>query len=382
MSSSEILYDAFNRYFDRGIAAKDAGDLPTAKSQLVLAAETLKKLADESSGELKRTRQERVLRILETVENLGAPRKSGGGTKSRPEPSDGGGSRQEDTETDWVSAKVPDFTFKDVAGLEDVKQAARDMIIDPFIYPDLYKKHGLKSGGGIMMFGLPGTGKTTIAKAIAGEVKGKFYVVKCSDIFSKWVGEAERNLRNLFQTARAEERAVIFFDDCDAIGSGRSNENDVTGKKVLTELLVQMDGADSDNKNLLLLAATNAPWNMDGALTRPGRFDQFLEVPLPDAKAREFLIKREFKTAQTDNIDIAEMVFATAGYSGADIVGVCNFAKRQSLRRDKEARERRGEENAKVTSEDTAVALMHTRSSIRKADRDRLEQFKRENSPA
>lgn len=383
MSDSGLLYDTFMRYLNRGIAARDAGDFASAKTQLLLAAETLNKLADVSSGELKKRRQERVISILETVETLGTPPASAGGAKHLPEAGRAeNGERREDTETEWISAKVPEITFKDIAGVEDVKRAARDMIIDPFIYPDLYKKHGLKPGGGIMMYGLPGTGKTSIAKAIAGEVKGKFYIVRNSDIYSKWVGEAERNIRNLFDTARAQERAVILFDDCDAIGGGRNNDNDVTGKKVLTELLVQMDGADSDNKNLLLLAATNAPWNMDGALTRPGRFDRFLEVTLPDVKAREFLFKRELKAAATDNIDIAELAYLTEGYSGADIVGICNEAKRLSLQRDKDARRNQREENSKITQEDLSKALRNTKSSIRKADRERLEKYKTDNSLA
>lgn len=383
MSNNELLYDAFNRYFDRGISAKDAGDTATAKAQLILAAEALKKLADQSTGDLKRSRQQRVIRILETVERLGEKNPNLGGTKAKPNLDDreNPSNRQEESETNWVSAAIPDMSFSKVAGLDKVKQAAKDMIIDPFNYPDLYEKHRIKSGGGIMMFGLPGTGKTTIAKAIAGEVNGNFYNVKCSDIFSKWVGESERNIRNLFAAARSQKRSVIFFDDCDAISGGRNNDSDITGKKVLTELLVQLDGAESDNSNLLLLAATNTPWNVDSALTRTGRFEHFFEIPLPDDEAREFLINRELRFNQMDaDIDIAEMVYLTEGYSGADIVGVCNYAKRLSLQRDKNAREQGAEENSQITQEDITVALQNTRSSIKKSDLEKLEKFKRDNS--
>lgn len=383
MANNEILYDAFKRYFDRGIAAKDAGDIPAAKSQLLLAAETLKKLADNTSGELRLKRLERVNRILETVEMLEEKKSDMGGTKLKPSTKgqSGAAPNRESTETEWESATIPDMDFSKVAGLEEVKKAAKDMIIDPFIYPDLYQKHGLASGGGIMMYGLPGTGKTTIAKAIAGEVGGKFYNVKCSDVFSKWVGEAERNIRNLFAIARSQERAVIFFDDCDAISGGRNSDSDVTGKKVLTELLVQLDGAESDNSTLLLLAATNVPWSVDSALTRTNRFDLFMEIPLPDAAAREFLINRELRFSQTDDdIDIAEMVYYTEGYSGADIVGVCNNAKRLSLQRDKDARDIGAEENSKITQEDITEALQKTRSSIKKIDVLKLEKFKADNS--
>ncbi len=380
--NSELLYDAFNRYYERGITARDAGDIFTAKAQLLLAAETLRKLADLSSGNLKRTRQQRVIKILELIENLNISNSNPNGVKTSLNKSVAGSiASLDNTETDWVSATIPDMGFSKVAGLETVKQAARDMIIDPFKCPDLYEKHGLKSGGGIMMYGLPGTGKTTVAKAIAGEVEGKFYNVKCSDIFSKWVGEAERNIRNLFAVARSQKRAVIFFDDCDAISGGRSEGSDVTGKKVLTELLVQLDGVESDNTNLLLLAATNAPWNVDSALTRTGRFDYFIEIPLPDEVAREFLIKREFKFVQTDvDIDIAEMVYYTKGYSGADIVGVCNYTKRLSLQRDKVAREQGEEENSIIMQEDITEALKNISSSIKKTDLIKLAKFKLDNS--
>lgn len=383
--SNEFHYDAFNRYFEKGIAAKNAGNIELAKSQLLLAAESLKKLADASTGELRRTRQERVLRILEAVEELENEGKNAkpGSTKFRPNNpgKKDDNVKTEESETEWVAASIPAMDFSKVAGLEEVKQAAKNMIIDPILYPDLYAKHNLKTGGGIMMYGLPGTGKTTIAKAIAGEVKGKFYNVKCSDIFSKWVGEAERNIRNLFITARKQERSVIFFDDCDAFGAGRGEGSDTTSRKVLTELLVQIDGVDSDNSNLLLLASTNAPWNMDGALIRTGRFDRFLEIPLPDDDARDFIIKRELESSQLDpDIDFAEIINKTKNYSGADLVGICNYVKGLSLNRDKEARIKGLPETSVITHEDFIIAIGKIRSSIKLSDVEKLEDFKAENN--
>ncbi|MCL2621708.1 MAG: ATP-binding protein [Firmicutes bacterium] len=380
-NNAEILYDAFNKYFTKGIEAKEQGNINLAKSQLIMAAETLKKLADISTGELKRTRSERVLKILQTVEALDAQvvsTGSGGGSAQR-----GGGSntkQQDTTETMFTASTNPNMNFSKVAGLDDVKQAARDMIINPLKHSDLFSKHKLSSGGGILMYGLPGTGKTTIAKAIAGEVKGAFFNVKCSDIMSKWVGEAERNIRNLFEEARKHPLSIIFFDDFDSIGKKRSIDGDPTASKVLAELLVQMQGFEEHDSKILVIAATNLPWEIDTALMRPGRFNKRLYIPLPDEKGREFLIKRELEDIPlAKDISIADIVKQTNEYNGADVVELCNYVKRLSLNRDLEAREKGLEENSQVTQVDLLTALKNVKSSARNSDKIKLEQFMNDN---
>ena len=203
-------------------------------------------------------------------------------------------------------------------------------MINPVKYPDKYKMYGKKSGGGVLLYGPPGTGKTMIAKAIAHEVGAKFYAVKGSDIVSKWVGESEKNINSLFEEANKQDRAIIFIDEMDNL-LGRRGVDTHNDKRV-NEFLQQIDGFAGRNQNLLLLGATNRPWDIDSAATRSGRFSQKIYLPLPDAPARKFMLEKNMKNVPVvDDFDIDRVVEQTENYSGADIEELCDRAKDEPL---------------------------------------------------
>ena len=203
-------------------------------------------------------------------------------------------------------------------------------MINPVKYPEKYKLYNKKTGGGVLLVGPPGTGKTMIAKAIACEVGAKFYAVKGSDVVSKWVGESEKNINSLFETARADDLAIIFIDEMDSL-IGRRGVDTHNDKRV-NEFLQQIDGFSGKSPNLLLLGATNRPWDIDGAALRPGRFSQKIYVPLPDAPARKFMFEKSLKGAPVSgDVNVDELVSLTDGYSGADIEEVCDRAKEDPL---------------------------------------------------
>ena len=282
--------------------------------------------------------------------------------------------KKNDSETEWKAVKVPDVSFNDVAGLDDVKKSIEEKIILPRKYPDIYKNYKIKSGSGILLYGLPGTGKTMIAKATAHEVNAPFYQVKCSDISSKWVGESERNIKNLFDTARQHKTAVIFFDEFDSIASSRKDDNSASRNSVVNELLTQIQGFnDSDNSTLLLIAATNKPWLIDSALLRPGRFGERICVPLPDKKSRKYLIDMCLKDIPiSKNLDIDKIVEYTEGFSGADITEFCTRMKDNPLRKSIASN---GKKMFEIQNEDFEYAKIKVKSSITFADMQALEKF-------
>lgn len=376
-NNSEILYEAFQIYYKRGLEAKECGNIKEAKRQLTSAAEALGKLAAASTGELKKARQERALRLIEIVESMSdgsvEERRADEATKKKPAGKDEKKRDSDGSETEWLSAEIPDVRFSDVAGLDEVKLAVRQRIIYPRMHPELYRRFDKKIGGGILMYGLPGTGKTMIAKAIAAEVGAKFYSVRCSDIVSKWFGEAEKNIRNLFQTARDAGEAVIFLDEFEALGAKRSG-GDSAMNRLVPELLTQIQGFSDSDGALLIMAATNRPWDIDSAFMRSGRFNERLYIPLPDEEARRFLIEKSFKRVPVSaDIDIADLVYSTEGYSGADIVELCEACKIMPIER---AIAKGRDDGEIVTQEDVEEAKRKVKSSIQKADVELLEKFR------
>ncbi len=225
-----------------------------------------------------------------------------------------------------------DVTFADVGGLAEVKQAIEMKIIKPFLDPHLFARFRKKAGGGILLYGPPGCGKTFIARATAGECKAKFVSVHISDILGSYVGESEQNLHAVFTTARAQKPSVLFFDELDTLGYSRGKSQSHAMRGVIDQLLVEMDGMESDADKLLIIGATNMPWDVDAAFKRPGRFDKMLFVPPPDEPARRtiFSLKLGDKPAALDvNLDV--LAQRTDLYSGADIDNVVELATERVL---------------------------------------------------
>jgi ATP-dependent 26S proteasome regulatory subunit len=217
--------------------------------------------------------------------------------------------------------------FDDVAGLDDLKRTIRLQIIEPFLRPGLFEKFRKKAGGGVLLYGPPGCGKTMVAKAVASECNAEFLSVGISDVLNMYIGESERNLAVIFDKARHHRPCVLFFDEIDALAFSRSKANSEHTRQVVNEFLSQLDGFGTDNQSVLILAATNMPWDVDPAMKRPGRFSRQVFVPPPDPAARAHLVELKLRGVPSEGIDAAAIAAITSHYSGADLEGVVELAK-------------------------------------------------------
>jgi SpoVK/Ycf46/Vps4 family AAA+-type ATPase len=219
------------------------------------------------------------------------------------------------------------ISFADVGGLENVKRDIERRIIAPFKQSGLLTRFRKKSGGGVLMYGPPGCGKTMIARATAGECGARFQAVAISDILDPYWGVAEQRLTSIFEQARNNTPTILFFDEIDALGSKRSGHTSTHISQMVSHFLAQMDGVSQRNDGVLVLAATNIPWSMDSAFLRPGRFDRLFFVPPPDAKAREAILLMELAGRPSEaNIRFDKITAATSGYSGADLAQIVETA--------------------------------------------------------
>ena len=227
----------------------------------------------------------------------------------------------------------PKATFRDVGGMEALKEEIRLKIIHPLEHPDLYKAYGKTVGGGILMYGPPGCGKTHLARATAGEIKAGFLSVGISDVLDMWIGNSERNLHELFEQARRNTPCVLFFDEVDALAASRADMRHSGARHLINQFLAELDGMNASNEGVLILAATNAPWHVDAAFRRPGRFDRILFVPPPDAPARSSILRILTKGKPLDpGLDLDHLAKKTEGFSGADLKAVVDVSVENKLR--------------------------------------------------
>jgi SpoVK/Ycf46/Vps4 family AAA+-type ATPase len=220
----------------------------------------------------------------------------------------------------------PDSGFEDVGGMEELKEEIRMKIIHPIKHADMFAAYGKAIGGGILMYGPPGCGKTHLARATAGEINAGFISIGINDVLDMWIGNSEKNLHELFEQARSNAPCVMFFDEVDALGASRSDMKTSAGRHLINQFLSEMDGIESSNEGVLILAATNAPWHLDSAFRRPGRFDRILFVPPPDVEARAAILRILLKGKPVDNVDHVHIAKKSKDLSGADLKAVVDVA--------------------------------------------------------
>jgi len=252
--------------------------------------------------------------------------------KSKVQPKDEESSKLQEGLMSAIVTEKPNVKWEDIAGLENAKKALQEAVILPIKYPQFFDN--LRTPWkGILLYGPPGTGKTFLAKACATEAEGTFFSVSSADLVSKWVGESEKLIKNLFAMAREKKPAIIFIDEIDSLVSNRSDGENEASRRVKTEFLVQMQGVGHEDKGILVLGATNIPWGLDPAIRR--RFEKRIYIPLPEKPAREYLLRKlTNKTKHTLNEeDFSELGERTEGFSGADISILVRDACYEPLRK-------------------------------------------------
>jgi transitional endoplasmic reticulum ATPase len=210
-------------------------------------------------------------------------------------------------------------TFEQVGGLDAVKKAIHRTIVLPFQRPDLYERYGRRAGGGVLLYGPPGCGKTLLARATAGECGVPFLNVRMEDVLDPMYGVSERRLHDAFTDARLRAPCVLFIDELDAIAFARRKQSGSAGRALVDQLLQELDAIGSDNQGMLVLAATNAPWDVDDALKRPGRFDRVVFVSPPDEPARRRILELALADRPVGQVDLDRLVKTTPLFSGADL---------------------------------------------------------------
>jgi len=258
-----------------------------------------------------------------------------------------------------VLVEVPNVRWLDVGGLEDVKQQLKEAVEWPMKNPEAFKRLGVRPPRGILLYGPPGTGKTMLAKAVATESEANFILVKGPELLSKWFGESEKAVREVFKKARQTSPTVIFFDEIDSLAPRRTGgEDNHATERVVNQLLTEMDGLE-DLYDIVIIGATNRPDMLDTALLRPGRFDRLILTPVPDEKARLEIFKVHTASMPLKDVDLEKLAKLAVGYVGADIQAVCREAAILALRSDMSAKS--------VTESNFLDAMKKTKASVSKS---------------
>jgi transitional endoplasmic reticulum ATPase len=238
----------------------------------------------------------------------------------------------ESLQEEFQDLERPTINFDHVGGMQKVKDEIKIKIIQPLAHPELYKAYGKKIGGGILLYGPPGCGKTHLARATAGQIQASFISIGIHDVLDMWMGNSEKKLHEMFELARRQAPCVLFFDEIDALGASRSDMRHSSSKTLINQFLTELDGIQSSNDGVLVLGATNAPWHLDSAFRRPGRFDRIIFVSPPDQEGRESILKIILKDKPLDNIDYTQLSKQTSEFSGADLKAIVDVAIEEKLR--------------------------------------------------
>jgi len=317
----------------------DEGNIARARVEYIKCAQLLEHLAQLSPQERKGELLNRSQKFRDIAEGLqeGTIKIYTNGIKpaeqERPTRSDK--EQRGERARSLILAQKPSIKFADIAGLETVKENIKEAIIYPFKYPAEYQYFGVKPGGGILLYGPPGCGKTMLAAAAAAECDAIFINLKVSDIKDKYVGESEKNIKEVFTVARSHDKAILFFDEIDSLGGERAGSSEGHERSLVSELLAQMDGLEAKDsvRKYLVLAATNRPWDVDIALRRSGRFDTTVFVSHPDFAARKKILQLNLKDKPLSaSLDLEELARKTEGYASSEITAMCQRAAKIPLR--------------------------------------------------
>lgn len=225
----------------------------------------------------------------------------------------------------------PKLSFSDVGGMEALKEEIRMKILYPLQHPELFRAYDKKIGGGVLLYGPPGCGKTLLSRATAGEVKAQFIALGLHQILDMWIGNSEKHMHAVFELARKHAPCVLFFDEVDALATDRKDLRQSAGRTLINQFLAELDGAEGNNDGVLVLGATNAPWHIDPAFRRPGRFDRTLFVPPPDEPARAAILELLARNKPIADLDPKAVAKKAEGCSGADLKALFDMATEEAL---------------------------------------------------
>jgi transitional endoplasmic reticulum ATPase len=265
-------------------------------------------------------------------------------------------------------------TMDEVAGMTKVKEEMYTQIIYPLKFPDLAKEFNIKFGGGILLYGPPGNGKTFLIRALAREAKMNFIYVNPSSLFSQWFGNFEKNITNLFRAARELSPCILFFDELDSLFPSRDQVNSDAARRGVSQFLNEIGGfsSDSSDRPVVILGATNVPWQLDPAVTRPGRFDRMIYIPPPDLEARKLILQHYLsKIKRLGKVDVDELAIKTEGYSAADLEYLCKFTTQKAFLRAVE-----GNNEELITDKSMNEAMLEVKPSINPSVLDRYKKFR------
>lgn len=254
-----------------------------------------------------------------------------------------------------ITAAAPLRTLDDVAGMNDIKRKIEDSFLTPLRNPGFAKAYGVSPGGGLLLYGPPGCGKSLIASAIAGEIGATYFDIGINDILDSYLGASERNLHDIFEEARRRRPCVIVFNEVDVLGERNSGPF----RNIVNQFLVEVEKTISNGNGVYVIGTTNMPWKIDHALRRPGRFGRMLFVAPPDAEARAAIVRARLDGKPISGIDVDGLVESTEGFSGADMVEICDAAAKSAMGDSLILGEARN-----ITDDDIRIARSATTSTV------------------
>ncbi len=274
---------------------------------------------------------------------------------------------------EWLVAEKPDVTFEDICGMAEAKRVIHEMVVYPMSSPEKARALGLNAGGGVLVYGPPGTGKTLLGKAVAGVLQCPFYYASGAQVRSKWYGESEQRLSRLIKTAQEQPMAVLFLDEVEALLPKREDGTSGADNRMVTQFLADVGGFRETKNILLILGATNKPWEIDEAVFRSGRFDEKIYIGPPDLEARLGILKKHIGIAAChEAVNMESLAETLEGFSGSDVAGIVHAAKRLAL-----GRAVLTESDPVVIQEDFEKARQRIPSSITQEMLSEFEAFKK-----